>query len=292
MFKVRSFASTAVVAFTVLSVTSFTNLALAEKDVVVARVNGEEIRTKDLEEAKKAIPPQVLQQDEGKGKVFEFLRRNFVMAKLLVQAAKKDGLEKDAEIKKQLEKMKENILAQAYLAKIVGPAVTEGALKAAYDDYVKNHPKDLKETRARHILVKDEKIAKSLLNKLKKGEDFMKLAREHSLDKQSAKEGGDIGYFTQDTMVPAFASAADQLKVGEVVKEPVKTDFGFHIIRVDDRRKLRPKSFDEMKQELAAKIQNDVAEKAVKKLEDAAKIELFDEKGKPVKKEAADSAQN
>lgn len=285
MFNVRSLASTAVVAFTFISVGSVLNVAFAEKDVVVARVNGEEIRSKDLEEAKKALPPQILQQDQGKGKVFEFLRRNFVMARLLVQAAKKEGLEKDDLIKKKIEKMKENILAQAYLEKIVGPAVTEGALKAAYDEYVKNHPKDLKETRARHILVKDEKFAKSLLNKLKKGEDFLKLAREHSIDKQSGKEGGDLGYFTKDTMVPAFSAASDQLKPGEVVKEPVQTDFGYHIIRVEDRRKLRPKSFDEMKQELAAKIQNTVAEKAVEKLEKAAKIELFDEKGKPAKKE-------
>lgn len=286
MFNVRSLASTAVVAFTFISANAVFNVAFADKkDVIVARVNGEEISSKDLEEAKKALPPQILQQDEGKGKVFEFLRRNFVMARLLVQAAKKEGLEKDDLIKKQIEKMKENILAQAYLAKIVGPAVTEGALKAAYDEYVKNHPKDLKETRARHILVKDEKFAQSLINKLKKGEDFLKLAREHSIDKQSGKEGGDLGYFTKDTMVPAFAAASDQLKPGEIVKEPVQTDFGYHIIRVEDRRKLRPKSFDEMKQELAAKIQNTVAEKAVEELEKAAKIELFDENGKPAKKE-------
>lgn len=286
MINVRSIASTAFVAFTFMSVSAVLNVTCAaDKDVVVARVNGEEIRSKDLEEAKKALPPQILQQDQGKGKVFEFLRRNFVMARLLVQAAKKEGLEKDELIKKQLEKMKENILAQAYLAKIVGPAVTEGALKAAYDEYVKNHPKDLKETRARHILVKDEKFAKSIINKLNKGEDFLKLAREHSIDKQSGKEGGDLGYFTKDTMVPAFAAASDQLKPGEIVKAPVQTDFGYHIIRVEDRRKLRPKSFDEMKQELAAKIQNTVAEKAVEKLEKAAKIELFDEKGKPAKKE-------
>jgi peptidyl-prolyl cis-trans isomerase C len=282
MFKVRTLASTAFLALFVLS-----GSGIAGKDVVVARVNGEEIRAADLEEAKKGLPPQVLQQDKDQGKVFDFLRRNFIMARLLVQAAKKDGVEKEAIVKKQIERMKDNILAQAYLAKIVGPAVTEGALKAAYDDYVKSHPKDLKETRARHILVKDEKMAKSLLNKIKKGEDFLKLAREHSIDKQSGKEGGDLGYFTKDTMVPAFSAAADQLKTGDVVKEPVKTDFGYHIIRVEDRRKLRAKSFDEMKQELGAKLQSDVAEKAVKKLEDAAKIELFDESGKPVKKEEA-----
>lgn len=286
MLKIRTLASTALVTLSLLSGSVLVNTASAKgKDVVVARVNDKEIRLSDLEEAKKALPPQILQQDKGQGKVFEFLRRNFVMAQLLVQAAKKADLEKDPTVKKQLDRMKDNILAQAYLAKIVGPAVTEGSLKAAYDEYVKNHPKDVKETKARHILVKDEKFAKSLLKKIKDGADFHKVAREHSIDKQSGKEGGDLGYFTEETMVPAFAEAAKKLKPGEMSQAPVKTDFGWHLIKVDDRRKLRPKSLDEMRQELGAKLQNEAAEKAVKKLEDAAKIELFDQKGAPVKKE-------
>tara|TARA_A100000171_G_C2134009_1_gene148725 strand:+ start:1510 stop:2370 length:861 start_codon:yes stop_codon:yes gene_type:complete len=285
MFKFRTLASTAFLTLSVLSGTAALNiLGAKDKDVVVARVNGEEIRSSDLNEAKKAIPPKALEEDKGKGKVFEFLRHNFVMARLLVQAAKKEGLEKEEIVKKQLERMKDNILAQAYLAKIVGPAVTEGALKAAYDEYVKSHPKDLKETRARHILVKDEKFAKSLIKKIKDGADFLKVARENSIDKQSGKEGGDLGYFTKETMVPAFAEAAEKLKPGEMSKAPVKSDFGYHIIRVEDRRKQSPKSFEEMKQSLAAKLQNDAAEKVVKKLESDAKIELFDEKGKPVEK--------
>lgn len=269
----------------VLTMTSPLALASDGKGVV-AKVNGENITMADVKDVEKALPPQLVEQAKDKKKLFAGLRDQLVIVRLLVQEAKKADLEKDPDVQKQLERLKEGLLFQAYLSKQIAPKVTEAALKGAYDDYVKSFPKDQKETRARHILVKTEEEAKSLIKKIKEGADFLKLARENSLDPGSAKEGGDLGYFTPETMLPAFSEAAGKLKAGEVSSEPVKTEFGFHILRVEDRRTLRPKPFEEMKPELANRLQDEAAKALIAKLKEAAKVELFDDKGKPETPEA------
>jgi peptidyl-prolyl cis-trans isomerase C len=256
-------------------------LASADPKTVVAKVNEEPITNADVSDVQKALPPQIVQQAKDKKKLFEGLRDQLVIVRLLVQEANKAGIEKDPDVQKQLTRLKEGLLFQAYLSKQIAPQITEASLKAAYDKYVKDFPKDLKETRARHILVKDESTAKSLIKQLQGGADFLKLARENSLDPGSKNDGGDLGFFTAETMLPAFSEAADKLKPGEFSKEPVKTEFGFHIIRVEDRRTQRPKSFDEMKPELAAKLQDEAAKALIEKLKASAKIALFDEQGKP-----------
>lgn len=263
------------------AVSPFAMAAPTNGKAVVAKINGEEITASDVQEVEKALPPQLIAQAKDKKKLAQGLREQLIVVRLLVQEAKKADLEKDPDVQKQLERMKEGLLFQAFLSKEIAPKITEAALKVAYDDYVKNFPKDLKETRARHILVKDEATAKDLAKRIKGGADFLKLARENSLDTNSAKEGGDLGYFSADAMMPAFSDAVNKLKPGEVSSEPVKTDFGYHIIRVEDRRSMRPKSFEEMKPELAGKLQEDAAKALIDRVKKAAKIELFDENGKP-----------
>jgi foldase protein PrsA len=150
--------------------------------------------------------------------------------------------------------------------------VTEKELKEAY----KTKKPEIK---ASHILVQDEKTAKEVKAKLDKGEDFAKLAKEYSQDPGSAQKGGDLGYFGPGKMVPEFEEAAYKLKVGEV-SEPVKSSFGYHIIKVTDKKELKP--FDKMKPELEkeikrSKLNPEKLQKAVEKEIKAAKVEVKDE---------------
>lgn len=157
-------------------------------------------------------------------------------------------------------------------AATAGIKVTDKELKEAYDA---KKP----EVKASHILVQDEKTAKEVKAKLDKGEDFAKLAKEYSQDPGSAEKGGDLGFFGPGKMVPEFEEAAYKLKKGEV-SEPVKSSFGYHIIKVTDKKELKP--FEEMKAELEkeikrSKLDPEKLQKAVEKELKAAKVEVKDE---------------
>jgi peptidyl-prolyl cis-trans isomerase C len=254
-----------------------------KNDKVAARVNGIEIKVSDVKALENALPPQIKSQAKDKEKLFALLRDQLIDIKLVTEEAKKAKLENDPEVQTAIEKAKEQIIVQAYLAKKLQAEITDQAVQKAYDEEIKNMPKDATETKARHILVKDEKTATDIIKKLESGADFMKLARDFSIDKGSAQNGGDIGYFQKDEMVPEFAEAAFALKTGEYTKKPVKTQFGYHIIKVDDRRKVKPKKLEEE----ADRIKSQLAEKAmgdlVQSLRGPAKIERFDINGKPDK---------
>ncbi len=253
-----------------------------KNDKVAGRVNGIEIKVSEIKALENALPPQIKSQAKDPAKLFALLRDQLIDIKLVTEEAKKANLEADAEVQAAFAKAKEQIVVQAFLARQLKSKVTEQAVRTAYDEEVKNMPKDAMETKARHILVKDEKTAQDIIKKIEGGTDFMKLARDYSLDKGSAQNGGDIGYFQKEEMVPEFADAAFNLKTGEYTKAPVKTQFGYHIIKTDDRRKVKPKKFEEE----AERLQSMLAEKAmgemVQSLRTAAtKIERFDINGKP-----------
>ena len=156
-------------------------------------------------------------------------------------------------------------------------------MRSAYDKEVKNLPKDAMETKASHILVKEENKAKSIISDLNSGKDFAKLAMEQSLDKGTAVNGGDVGYFQKNEMVPEFSEAAFALAAGEHTKEPVKTQFGYHVIRVKDRRKVKAKKLADETERLKAKLTEEAVGELIKGLRESAKIERFDMNGKPDK---------
>jgi peptidyl-prolyl cis-trans isomerase C len=260
-------------------------------DQVAARVNGVEIKTSEVRALENALPPQIKAQAKDKDKLFGLLRDQLIDIKLVTEEAKKANLENDPDVQAALAKAKEQILIQAYLAKQVKSKVTEQAVRAAYDEEVKNMPKDAMEVKARHILVKDEKTAQDIIKKLEGGADFMKLARDHSIDKASASNGGDIGYFQKDEMVSEFANAAFGLKPGEYTKTPVKTQFGYHIIKTDDRRKVKPKKFEEEVERLQSMLAEKAMTELVKDLRSKAHIERFDQNGKPDKAVLGDDSE-
>ncbi|MDD2325740.1 MAG: peptidylprolyl isomerase [Alphaproteobacteria bacterium] len=248
-------------------------------DAVVARVNGDTITRADIAHEMQAmgsraaqLPMQVL---------YPQLLEKAIMTKLVSAKGYEDKLQNDKDVKARLKDIEAQLVADAYVRKEVTPQITDAKLKARYDELsAKFKPED--EVRARHILVKTEAEANELLKQVKGGTDFAKLATEKTMDTGSAKQGGDLGYFPRTAMVKPFAEAAFAMKVGEISDKPVKTDFGYHIIKLEDRRKSSPPPMAEVKDELTAQVGQEIAAKMIKDMEAKAKIERFNLDGTPM----------
>lgn len=243
---------------------------------VVAIVNGFEIHLSDVQQARRQLPPQA--QQYPLTTVYSFLLKNLVDTRLTAAAARKEGLDKKDEIVKQVRQIEAQILHQAYLAGRVSKAVTEEALKASYETYLKTNAVG-EEVHARHILVQTRQQALEVIGRLNKGEDFAKLAKSVSTG-PSGKSGGDLGYFTADRMVPPFSQAAFATRPGSFTEKPVKTQFGWHIIKVEDKRSKKPKSFEVVRGQLRQTISKDLADAIVAELRKGAEVQTFGPDGK------------
>jgi peptidyl-prolyl cis-trans isomerase C len=255
-------------------------LALAETtpDPVVARVNGKELHRSDVESAQKSLPAQVQQMPIEQ--IYPLLLDQMVNGMVVAEAGRKEKLDQDPEVKRRLAHYEDQLIQQAYIHREVEKASSEDKLKARYADYVKNY-KPKEEVSARHILVAKEDEAKAVIKELDKGADFAELAKKHSTD-PAGQNGGELGFFSRDDMVPEFSEAAFKLKKGEYTKEPVKTQFGWHVIKVEDRRTTSAPSFDEAKEELQDQITRDVVTSKVSELRKNAKVETFALDGSPL----------
>jgi peptidyl-prolyl cis-trans isomerase C len=259
-------------------------LAAQEKkpDPVVAEVNGEKILLSDLVATYRSLPARL--QQVPFEQLYRPLLEHAIAIRLLSAEGRKANLQDSEAVKKRLKFMEIQYVYEAYVEKIVNERATEAKLKEAYEAFVKEH-KGEEEVRASHILVKTEQEAKDIIAQLEKGADFEKLAKEKSIDPSKNKNGGDLGFFTKQQMVKEFAEAAFALKKGETSKTPVKTQFGWHVIRVTDRRTTEAPKFDQVKDQLKQKLSETIAQEEINKLRGAAKIERFDVEGKPLKEE-------
>ncbi len=251
----------------------------AAKDYVMLKVDGDDIKKSEVDEVWKSIfpgnnPPPFETFDE---KVRNNVLRGIASEHVIEKEAEKAGVQHSEEVKEHIATATRQIVIREFLKEKTDAMITDDKLKAAYDEHVKATAGQ-DEVRARHILVKTEDEAKDIEKKLKKGVKFDKLAKEKSIDSASGKSGGELGYFTADKMVPEFAKAAFALKVGEV-SAPVKTDFGWHIIEVEDRRKSTPPTFDQMKDALRQDIGNKVVTEYVDGLMKDTKITVVDADG-------------
>lgn len=269
---------------------AFADQAKPAEDPVVARVNGVEIHRSDAAALLARMPAQVQQLPVET--IFPLLVERLVDQQLVETAGYKAKLQKTDEVKQLVRRAEAMAVQQVYIRDEIKKRMTDAALQDAYTAYLaENPPKE--EAKAAHILVKTEKEAKALIAKLNKGADFAKLAAEKSQDPGSAKNGGDLGYFTDGTMVEAFSNAAFALKVGAFSEKPVETQYGWHIIKLEDRRMQKQPAFDEIKPQLEEKMGGDIAEKIVKELHVGAKIEIFDINGKtPAPPDQAQPAEN
>lgn len=251
----------------------------ADADPVVAVVNGEKIKRSELEAMKAQVGQQIPQLAAMPLEaVFEGLLDRAIDQRLLAAAGKKAGLEKDPQVIKQLEQIRQELIQRAFLQNAVEKRLTDARLKEAYDQMVKEMPEE-DEIKARHILLDSEEAAKDVIAQLDKGADFAKLAEEKSTG-PSGPRGGDLGWFTKGTMVPEFSEAAFTLKAGDVTKTPVKTQFGWHVIKVEERRKAQPPSFEDSKEDLRAQLAEETVAEVLADLRKDAKVETFGLDGK------------
>lgn len=237
-------------------------------DPVVATVNGTPIRASEVaiavEDIGSGLPPQ-LQGAQRDDYVLSFLTDMTLLSK----AAEAQKLDQSPEFQQRLAYARTKALMETIMMQEAKKAVSQEAKRKTYDEFVKSAPAE-QEVHARHILVDDEAKAKEIAKKAKAGEDFAKLAKENSKD--SAEDGGDLGYFTKEQMVPEFAEAAFKLEKGQV-SDPVKSQFGWHVIKLEDKRQKPVPTFeqveDQVEQYLVRKAQADM----VTKLRTDAKIE-------------------
>ena len=248
-------------------------------DPVVARVNGEEIHRSDVMHQLQMAGPQVQQLPPQM--IYPQILQKMIATKIVSQKGYAEGLQNDKAVKERVKELEAQVVAETYVHKQVEPKITDAKIKERYDQLsAKFKPQD--EVRARHILLKTEDEANDVIKQLKGGADFAKLAEDKSKDTGSAKQGGDLGYFVHDAMVKAFADAAFGMKVGEVSDKPIKTEFGYHVIKVEDKRKSSPPPIAEVKDQIGSQLGQELTNEEVKGLEAKAKIEKFNIDGTPL----------
>ncbi len=249
-----------------------------KEDPVLGRAGTVEVRRSEVVRALEGLPAQVQQMPVAT--VLPLVIDRMLDGKLLAVAARAKKLEQDAEVKKRVADYEDRVLQEIYLQREVEAKIDDKELKAKYDAFLKDNPPQ-EEIRARHILVAAEQAAKDIIAELKKGGDFAAIARSKSTD-GTARDGGDLGFFTKEDMVPEFSAAAFGLKAGEFSQIPVKTQFGFHVIKVEQRRTTQPPSFDDLKDQLKADLSQEKITDVVEALRKDKKIERFDLDGKPL----------
>ena len=248
----------------------------AQQDPVVARVNGNEIHRSEILAARQMLPAQV--QQIPFEQVYPQLLETLVTNMLAAQAGRKQKLADDPEVKKRLQWAQDQIIEEVYLRRYIAASITDDKIKTRYDQFVKEQkPQD--QVNAKHILVKTEEEAKAVIVDLKNGGDFAAIAKDKSNDPGTKATGGDLGWFTKDEMVPEFADAAFKLKKGEFTQTPVKTQFGWHVIKLEDRRTAKPPTFEQMKPQLANDMSREIVAERVKELSSTAKIEVYNMDG-------------
>lgn len=198
------------------------------------------------------------------------IRDNLIIQEVISQEAHKKGMEKDGDVAVQIELARQNVLVRAYIQDYLkSHPASDDALKAEYDK-IKSQMGD-KEYKARHILVEKESEAKDIIAKLKKGEKFEKLA-EKSKDPGSKANGGDLGWAPPANYVQPFSDAMVKLQKGKYTTEPVQSQFGWHVIQLEDVREMKAPGFDEVKNNLRQRLQQSQIDKMISDLKAKAKI--------------------
>ncbi len=257
-------------------------------DPIVAKVNGQILHRSDVEIALRTAPAQV--QQAPLEKVYPQILGSMINALLLSQAGKTAKVDQNPVVKAQIQATQTELVADAYVASISRSQISEAKLRAAYDDYAKQAPQQ-EEISARHILVPTEQEAKDIIEQLKKGADFATLAKDKTTDPSGKSNGGDLGYFTKQDMVPEFANVAFALKKGEYTQTPVKTQFGWHVIKLEDRRQGKAGTYEQVAPEIAQRMTQQIVASKLQELRTAGKIEVFDPNGNPIQQQGAPAQQ-
>jgi peptidyl-prolyl cis-trans isomerase C len=264
-------ASTAVAGCLAFALLAGLPVRAEEANPVLAKVNGAEIRASDVALAEEELGPSLAQMDPAtkKENVLSFLIDMKIVSK---EAEDKKIADRD-DFKTRLAFARNRLLMDNLLAVEGKAATTDENMKKVYEDAAKQISGE-QEVHARHILVETEDQAKKVVEDLKKGADFAELAKKESKD-PGASDGGDLGFFTKDQMVPEFSAAAFALEPGKI-SDPVKTQFGWHVIKVEEKRTRKAPDFEQVKPQIETYVVRKAQADYVAKLRTAAKVERMD----------------
>jgi len=277
-YKILSGAVAVVIGLGALSLNTTNGIAAKDgKGPIVAVVNGQKIFRKDVMDVLDAMP---MQQNAPLEKIYPMLIDQMINETLMGSAAKSVVKSDDPEVKKRLALAEEQIIRGLYLERAMKNKITDKKIKAEYSK-LKKEQEGKKETHARHILVKTEADAKAVIAELDKGAKFIDLAKKKSVGPTGAN-GGDLGFFAKEDMVPEFSKVAFETKKGKYAKTPVKTQFGWHVIYVEDRRLREVPPMDKLEGAIRSKLGQAAMAVLVKDLRKNAKIKRFSIDGQPL----------
>lgn len=250
----------------------------ATEDPVVATVNGEEIRRSEVMAEIENLPPQYRQVPPAV--LVPAIAEQMAAGVLIREAAQDAGLDESEEVQQRLERAEERILQEVWLERRLQERMTDEAMEDAYQAYLEENP-PAEEVSASHILVETEEEAQDIIAQLDEGAEFAELAREHSIG-PSGEQGGDLGYFERGQMVEPFAEAAFNLEPGTYTEEPVETQFGWHVIRVEDARAAEPPTRQAIADQLEESLRQAMVREILDDLLADAEIVLYGPGGEPL----------
>ena len=252
--------------------------AAAQPDPIVARVGSDEVHLSDLSESAQTLPEEM--RGMPPATLYPLLLDQMIDRKAIVIEARKEKLQNDPQVQRAIAHATDTALQNAVLSREIGPLVTDAALHARYDQTIAGKTGE-EEVHASHILVANEDEAKQIIADLNQGGDFAALAKQHSTD-PAAQQGGDLGFFKKADMVPEFAETAFALKAGEVAQSPVHTQFGWHVIKVIERRVAPAPTFEQARDEIRQQIIQDGIRKVVEKAKAGLPVQRFMADGSPM----------
>ena len=252
--------------------------SIAQEDPVVAVVNGIKIVRSEIEDARLRLPERL--SNVPLQSLYGMLVNSLIDTKLVATEARKINLQNNKQVRLQLARIEEQILERAFLTSYIEKRITETVLAEHYEKLIAaNLSKE--EVHARHILLETKAQALKVIKDLEAGADFAELAKTRSKG-PSASKGGDLDFFAEGQMVPAFSKAAFALKKGEITTDPVQTEFGWHVIKVEDRRPLQPLKRAQVEDQLRTAVSREIGTGYLQELRQTAIVKRFNLDGSPI----------
>ena len=257
-----------ILAFLLFSI-MFLKATQAQNIPIVANVNNEDISLETMIHAMNELPPEI--QSQPFMTYYEDLLERVIDIKLFAQEGKKMKLDEEPSVRAAIDFVIEKVLMQAFLSKYVQENIKEENLKASYNNFIADET-SREEIKASHILTDTESEAIDVINMLNDGDDFAELAKNKSTG-PSGPSGGDLGWFKRGQMVPPFEKAAFSLNKNEITQRPVQTQFGWHVIKIFDKRIPEAPSYENMKNKLIQDLERKIVSKKIQDLRNNALIE-------------------
>lgn len=247
-------------------------------DPVIAKVNGAEIHKSEIDAAYQTLPEQYQQMPIDM--LYDPLLQRVIDTRLLADSAEAKGLADDAQVKAAIARAREATLRDQLIQRAIAEGTSEAALKKAYDAAKAQPDFVVEEVHAQHVLLDSEADARAVIAELDKGGDFAAIAKARSKDPSAAQNSGDLGFFRREAMVPEFSEAAFGMQKGTWSKDPVQSQFGWHVIKVEERRQTVP-SFQEKEPELREQVAREIVTTLLTDVRSGATIERFNLDGTP-----------